>query len=109
MPWLNLSIAILSEVIGTSALKATEGCTRLVPSLVVLVAYGFSFYFLSLTLRDLPLGIAYAIWCGVGVVLVAVIGWVVYHQPLDLPAVLGIALVVAGVAVLNLFSRTLVR
>jgi small multidrug resistance pump len=105
MHWLYLTIAIVSEVIATSALKATEGFTRWVPSLVVVVGYAVAFYFLSLTLRAIPIGVAYAVWSGVGVVLVTVIGWYVYHQPLDLAAIVGIALIVAGVVVLNAFSK----
>lgn len=107
MHWLYLAIAIVSEVIATSALKAAEGFTRWVPSLLVVAGYASAFYFLSLTLRTIPLGITYAIWAGVGIALVALIGWVVYHQSLDLPALIGIALIVAGVAVLNLFSKTI--
>lgn len=106
MQWIYLAIAILSEVVATSALKAAEGFTRLGPSVLVVVGYAAAFYFLSLTLRTLPLGVAYAIWAGVGVALVALIGWVVYHQPLDIAAILGIALIVSGVIVLNLFSKT---
>jgi small multidrug resistance pump len=93
-------------VIGTSALKASDGFTKLHPSLVVAVSYGISFYCLSLTLRTVPVGIAYAIWSGVGVVLVSLIGWLVFNQKLDLPALLGITLIAAGVAVLNLFSKS---
>jgi small multidrug resistance pump len=105
MHWLYLTIAIMSEVVATSALKATEGFTRCVPSFIVIIGYASAFYLLSLTLRTLPLGIAYAVWSGIGVVLVTVVGWVVYHQSLDLPAFIGIGLIVAGVVVLNLFSR----
>ena len=106
MVWVYLAIAIVSEVIATSALKAAEGFTRWVPSLLVVVGYASAFYFLSLTLRILPLGIAYAIWSGVGVLLVALVGWVLYHQSLDIAALIGISLIVAGVIVLNLFSKT---
>ena len=105
MHWIYLAIAIVAEVIGTSALKASDGFTKLYPSLVVAVSYGISFYCLSLTLRTVPVGIAYAIWSGVGVVLVSLIGWLVFNQKLDLPALLGITLIAAGVAVLNLFSK----
>ncbi|WP_153117489.1 DMT family transporter [Rhodocyclus tenuis] len=107
MHWLYLAIAIVSEVIATSALNATQGFTRWLPSLIVVVGYAAAFYFLSLTLRAIPLGIAYAVWSGVGVALIALIGWAVYQQPLDLPAMIGIGLIVAGVAVLNFFSKTL--
>ena len=105
MNWIFLSIAIVSEVIATSALKAANGFTRLGPSLVVVLGYASAFYFLSLTLRTIPLGVAYAVWCGVGIVLVAVIGWLAYGQKLDAPGLAGMALIIAGIAVLNLFSR----
>jgi len=107
MHWFHLAIAIVSEVIATSALNATQGFTRWLPSLIVVVGYAAAFYFLSLTLRAIPLGIAYAVWSGAGVALIALIGWAVYRQPLDLPALIGIGLIVAGVVVLNLFSKTL--
>lgn len=107
MHWLYLSIAILSEVIATSVLKAADGFTRLVPSLIVVAGYGCAFFFLSLTLRAIPLGIAYAVWSGVGLALVSVVGWFVYQQPLDTAALVGIGLIVAGVVVLNLFSKTI--
>ena len=109
MQWIYLAIAIVSEVVATSALKAAEGFTRLVPSVLVVVGYALAFYFLSLTLRTIPLGVAYAIWAGVGVALVALVGWVVYHQSLDIPALIGVALIVSGVIVLNLFSKTVVH
>jgi small multidrug resistance pump len=99
----------VSEVVATSALKAAEGFTRLVPSVLVVVGYTLAFYFLSLILRTIPLGVAYAIWAGVGVALVALVGWVVYHQTLDIPALIGIVLIVSGVIVLNLFSKTVVH
>jgi small multidrug resistance pump len=105
MNWIFLTIAIVSEVIATSALKAANGFTRLVPSLVVVLGYAAAFYFLSLTLRTIPVGVAYAVWSGVGVVLVAIIGWLVYGQKLDLTGVIGMALILAGIVVLNLFSK----
>jgi len=105
MQWIYLAIAIVSEVVATSALKAAEGFTRLGPSVLVVVGYASAFYFLSLTLRTIPLGIAYAIWAGVGVALVALVGWVLYHQSLDTAALIGIALIVSGAIVLNLFSK----
>ncbi len=104
--WLYLGVAIVSEVIATSALKAAEGFTRPLPSLLVVIGYGIAFYCLSVVLRTLPLGITYAIWSGVGVALVALAGWLLYGQSLDLAAVLGLTLIVAGVIVLNLFSKT---
>jgi small multidrug resistance pump len=104
MKWLYLFIAIVAEVIATSALKSCEGFTKLVPSIVVVAGYGASFYFFSLTLKVIPVGIAYAIWSGVGILLITVIGWVYFHQKLDLAAVTGIVLIVAGVAVISLLS-----
>ena len=106
MNWLYLAIAIVSEVVATSALKAADGFTRWGPSLLVVAGYASAFYFLSLTLRSIPLGVAYAIWSGVGVALVSIVGWVVYHQPLGTGALFGIALIVSGVVVLNLSATT---
>lgn len=99
-----LSAAILAEVFGTSFLKASEGFTRLWPSLAVIVGYMVAFYCLSLALREVPVGIAYAIWAGAGVALIAIIGWLFLGQTLDTAAVAGIGLIVAGVVVLNVFS-----
>jgi len=106
MHWLFLAAAIVSEVIGTSALKATDGFTRLWPSVIVAAGYGSAFYFLSLTLSVIPVGVAYAIWSGVGIVLIALIAWAFYGQTLDFPAIVGMALIVTGVVVLNVFSKT---
>lgn len=100
-----LAGAIVAEVIATSALKASDGLTRLGPSLIVAAGYGVAFYFLSLVLRTVPVGVAYAIWSGAGIVLIALIGWTVLKQPLDAAAIAGIVLIVAGVAVIQLFSR----
>ncbi|WP_332688765.1 SMR family transporter [Bosea sp. (in: a-proteobacteria)] len=105
MSYLYLAIAIVSEVIGTSALKASEEFTRLVPSLITLIAFASAFYFLSLTLRTIPVGIAYAIWSGVGIVLISLIALVLFGQKLDTPAVIGMGLIVAGVVVINVFSK----
>lgn len=105
MQWLYLAIAIVAEVIATSALKASDGFTRTMPSLVVAAGYVVAFYFLSLTLRSMPVGIAYAVWSGVGVVLIALIAWLRFGQALDLAAMIGMGLIVAGVVVLNLFSK----
>ncbi|WP_436233310.1 SMR family transporter [Flagellatimonas centrodinii] len=99
-----LSAAIVAEVFGTSFLKASEGFTRLWPSLAVIGGYVVAFYCLSLALREVPVGIAYAIWAGAGVALIAVIGWLFLGQALDAAAVAGIGLIVAGVVVLNVFS-----
>ena len=104
--WLFLSVAIVSEVIGTSALKAADGFTRLWPSVIVVVGYAVAFYFLSLTLKTIPVGVAYAIWAGVGVALITLVSWLFFKQPMDLPGIIGITLIVAGVVVLNVFSRT---
>lgn len=104
--WMYLCIAIVSEVVGTSALKSSEGFTKLGPSLIVVLAYGVAFYFLAQTLRYIPIGIAYAIWSGLGVALITLVGWIMYGQKLDLPAVAGIVLIVAGVVVMNVFSKT---
>lgn len=103
--WLALGIAIIAEVIATTALKSTEGFTRLVPSLLVVAGYGTAFYFMTVSLRVFPVGIMYAIWAGVGIVLVAILGWVFYKQSLDWPAILGIALIISGVIVIHVFSR----
>lgn len=104
--WVFLAVAIVSEVIATSALKASDGFSRLAPSVIVIAGYATAFYFLSLTLRTIPVGVAYAIWSGAGVALIALIAWVVFGQRLDLPGAVGILLIVAGVAVLNLFSKS---
>nr|WP_174823036.1 multidrug efflux SMR transporter [Pararhodospirillum oryzae] len=106
MQWVYLAIAIVTETIATSAMKAAEGFTRAIPSLVVVMGYGISFYFFSQTLKTLPVGMAYAIWSGVGLVLVTLAGWILYGQKLDAPALIGIALIGAGVVVMNVFSST---
>lgn len=103
---LALILAIVAETIGTTALQASQQFTRLVPSLVVIAAYAASFYLLALALRTIPVGIAYAVWSGLGMVLIALIGFAVFGQRLDLPAVIGIALILAGVVVMNVFSDT---
>ena len=106
MQWLYLGLAIISEVIATSSLKAAEGFTRALPSVVVIVGYSLSFYLLSLTLKTIPIGITYAIWSGVGLALITLVGWVVYHQTLDTAAIIGIGLIVSGVLVIHLFANT---
>ena len=105
-PWILLLIAIVGEVIGTTALKASEGFTRPLPSTIVVIGYGVAFYFLSLTLKTIPMGISYAIWSGVGIVLISLLGWIVFKQSLDAPALIGMGLIVAGVLVINVFSKT---
>lgn len=104
--WLFLSIAIVAEVIATSALKSSEGFSRLLPSVVVVVGYLIAFYFLSLTLKSIPVGVAYAVWSGVGLVLIALVGWWLYGQRLDLATLSGMAMIMAGILVINLFSTS---
>ena len=104
--WWYLGIAIVSEVAATSALKASESFSRFWPSLLVVVGYALAFYSLSLTLKSIPVAVAYAVWSGVGIALIAIIGWLLFGQALDLPSIVGISLIVAGVLVLNLFSKT---
>ncbi|MGB3831783.1 MAG: SMR family transporter [Mesorhizobium sp.] len=101
-----LLVAVLFEVIATTALKEAHGFTRLVPSLVTVAGYTLAFYFLSLTLRVMPVGIVYALWSGAGIVLITAIGWVRFRQALDLPALIGLGLIIAGVLIVNLFSKT---
>ena len=106
--WLYLLVAIVAEVIATSALKASVTFTQPGPSAVVIVGYGVAFYFLARALDTVPVGIAYAIWSGIGILLITVIAWLVYGQALDVPALVGLALIVAGVVVINVFSKTVV-
>lgn len=104
--WIALLIAIVFEVAGSSALLKSAQFTRLWPSLIMLICYGCAFYGLSLALRHIPLGMAYAIWSGVGIVLTAAIARLVFHQRLDAPALIGIGLILAGVVVMNVFSKS---
>jgi small multidrug resistance pump len=104
--WLALAIAIIAEVIGTTALKASSEFTRLIPSLIVVVGYGTAFYFMSISMRVLPVGIMYAIWSGMGIVLISVLGWLVFRQTLDTPAMIGLAFIIAGVIIINVFSKS---
>lgn len=104
--YLFLFIAIVAETVATSMLKSTEEFTRLWPSVVVIIGYAVSFYCLSQALRVLPVGIAYAIWSAAGIVLVSLVAFLVYKQRLDLPALLGMGLIIAGVVVINLFSKS---
>lgn len=104
MHYLALFAAIIAETIGTSALQASQQFTRLGPSLLVVVSYGLAFYLLSITLRFMPVGVVYAIWSGLGIVLIAIAGLVIFGQKLDLAAIVGLALIIAGVLVLHLFS-----
>lgn len=106
MTYAWLAAAILSEVCATSALKASDGFSRPIPSMLVCLGYAAAFYFLSQTLKSMPVGVAYAIWSGVGTVLIALVGRVVYKQALSVPAVVGMALIILGVVVMNAFSRS---
>ena len=105
--WMFLALAIISEVIATTSLKSTEGFTKLVPSIIVVVGYTAAFYFVSLTLDTLPVGIVYAIWSGVGIALVAILSVIVLDQKLDAGAVIGMGLIIAGVLVMRVFSKTM--
>jgi small multidrug resistance pump len=104
-PYALLAIAIVAEVIATSALRASEGFSRWLPAVVVVLGYGVAFYCLSLTLRSIPVGIVYAIWSGAGIVLITLVAVVLYRQVPDLPAIIGLGLIISGVVVLNLFSK----
>lgn len=104
--WLALAIAIMAEVIGTTALKVSNEFTRIVPSFIVVISYAVAFYFMSISLRVLPVGIMYAIWSGMGIVLISILGWLVYKQTLDMPAMIGLAFIIAGVIVINVFSKS---
>jgi small multidrug resistance pump len=106
MHWFFLGAAILFETIGTTALQASQQFSRLWPSLLVVVAYGTSFYLLAMVLRYIPVGVAYAIWSGLGICFIAAIGYFVFGQRLDLPAVIGIGMIIAGIVVINTFSNS---
>ncbi|WP_199267713.1 DMT family transporter [Vibrio alginolyticus] len=105
-PMLALSIAIVCEVIATSYIPQTEQFTKVMPSTVVLIGYGIAFFLLSVTVQTMPVGVVYAIWSGAGIVLVATVGYFVYGQRLDLPALVGIGFIIAGVLIVNLLSKT---
>jgi small multidrug resistance pump len=106
MTYFYLIVAIVFEVAATSALKQADGFTSLWPSLICLAGYACAFYFLSILVKTMPVGIVYAIWSGAGIVLIAAIGWFWFKQPLDAPAIIGLALIIAGVLIVNLFSGT---
>ena len=106
MSYLYLAIAIVSEVIATSALKASQGFTVPLPAFVTVVGYAIAFYCLSLTLKTIPIGIAYAIWSGAGIIVISAIGWFVFKQQLDLPAFIGLGLMIAGIIIINVFSKS---
>ncbi|MDA7429800.1 SMR family transporter [Primorskyibacter aestuariivivens] len=104
--YLALILAVAAETIGTTALQASQQFSKLVPSIIVVLAYGVAFYLLALSLRVIPVGVAYALWSGLGILFIAVIGFVVFDQRLDWPAILGMGMIVAGIAVMQLFSQT---
>lgn len=106
MGYWYLGVAIVAEVIATTALKASHEFTRIGPSIIVLLGYGAAFYLLSLVLKTIPVGVAYAIWAGMGIVLVTIASAILFKQMPDLPALLGITLIVSGVVVINVFSKT---
>ena len=109
MAYFYLAVAIVAEVAATSALKASTEFTKLLPSLIVVIGYGISFYCLALVLRTIPVGITYAIWSGVGIVLVSIIGALLYKQIPDLPALIGMGLIIAGVIVIHSFSKNIIH
>lgn len=106
MKYLYLALAIVLEVLGSSFMKASDGFSKLLPTTITIIAYIACFFFLSQTLKSIPLGIAYAIWGGLGIVLTALISVIIFKQSLDLPAIIGIILIVAGVFVMNFFSKS---
>lgn len=103
--WIYLLISVLAEASGTAALVASKGFSRPVPTVIMLLSYVGALFFLSLTIRTIPVGVAYAVWCGIGIVLISLIAWLFFGQKLDFPAVLGIAFIVLGVVILNGFSK----
>ena len=104
--YLILLLAVIAETIGTSALQASHQFTRLWPSVLVVIGYAIAFYLLGLTLKFMPVGIVYAIWSGLGIVLIAIIGFVAFGQRLDWPAVIGLAMILVGILIIHLFSKT---
>lgn len=106
MSYLFLTIAIIAEVIATSALKASQGFSVLIPSIITILGYAVALFFLSLTLKTIPVGIAYAIWSGAGIVLISTVGWIFFKQHLDLAAIIGLGLMLGGIIVINIFSNS---
>tara|TARA_B100000989_G_scaffold298888_1_gene290768 strand:+ start:51 stop:380 length:330 start_codon:yes stop_codon:yes gene_type:complete len=106
MKWFYLLIAIITEVIATSALKETENFSKIIPSIIVIIGYSLTFFFMSLTIREMSLGITYAIWSGMGIFLIALIGYLRYDQVLDTPALIGISLIIIGIIILRIFSKS---
>lgn len=107
MAYFYLALAIVAEMVATGALKASEEFTKFIPSMIVVIGYGVAFYFMTLVLRTIPIGITYAIWSGIGIVLIAILGVIFYKEIPDLPAIIGMGLIVAGVIVIHLFSKTI--
>jgi len=105
--WLFLIMAIISESIATNSLKASNGFTNLVPSIIALIGYGSVLLFLSLAIRTIPVGVAYATWSGIGIILIAFVGWLWHKQTLDAPAIIGIGLIIAGIVIMNVFSESI--
>ena len=105
MAWIYLAVAIVSEVVGTSFLKESKGFSVLVPSIISLAAYGLALFMLSKAVQDIELGIAYAIWAGIGTALIVLLGWLVFRQPIDAAAIIGVMMIVGGVVVINVFSE----
>lgn len=106
MSYVYLALAIVFEVTGTLSLKASEGFSKLVPSVIVVLSYSGAFYFMSVVMKTLPMGIVYAVWSGLGIVLISTLGYFLFKQKLDLPAICGLALILAGVVVINVFSKS---
>ena len=106
MVYLYLALAIITEVLGTGALKASDGFSKPLPSIFVILGYGLAFFFFGLVLRSMPIGIAYAIWSGMGIVLLTIVGLLFFEQKIDIPGIIGITLIIAGVVILNVYSRS---
>ena len=107
MKWIYLIIAIITEVIATSALKESQGFSKLLPSVIVIIGYSLTFYFMSLTLKEMSIGITYAIWSGMGILLISLIGYFRYNQVLDSAAIFGMSFIVVGVIILRFFSKSI--
>ncbi|MEM9478558.1 MAG: SMR family transporter [Verrucomicrobiota bacterium] len=107
--YLYLGLAIIFEVVGTIALRLTDGFSKAIPSTIVVIAYALSFYFLSFTLKTIPVAIAYALWSGIGIILIVLLGWKFLGQALDTPALVGLGFILVGVVVINLFSKSVVH
>lgn len=107
--WLILAVAIMAEVLGTSSLKASEGFTKPLPTLLVVVGFATAFYCLSISLKVIPVGVAYAVWAGAGIVLITLVAWLVFGQAMDWAALLGMALIIAGLFIMNVFSKAVVH